>query len=336
MKKNDIKTYAIILDTNSFGDINKYNFKDGKMAICTNSFKDISNIDVFMPSVVYEELKKHIRESIKQSVKEIKSIYLKKEISDKQLDEIFLKNVKLLDEFIEKKNIKIIDCNENANIGDLTTWYFNQEMPFEPQKPKEFPDAIIISAILKYFKDNTYDEVLVISKDKGFSEGVVQHTQFKVINDIVDIMEELLNIKDTEIRNCKGYIEHNEILSKLDTYKIESVDADDYYDVSDVSAVVKDFDIVSKNENDYLVCINCDIKLFGEFEIIDQDMSVYDNEDPECSAIFYSKGSEIEISDFDVFISLTFDEKGNIYEYDVVDVDTINLSDYVRQLELIY
>ena len=65
-------------------------------------------------------------------------------------------------------------------------------------------------------------------------------------------------------------------------------------------------------------------------------MSVYDNEDPECSAIFYSKGSEIEISDFDVFISLTFDEKGNIYEYDVVDVDTINLSDYVRQLELIY
>lgn len=334
MQKNDVKKYAIILDTNSFGDINKYNFKDGKMVICTNSFKDISNIDVYMPSVVYEELKKHIKESINQSIKEIKSIYLKKEISAEQLDEIFLKNVKQLDEFIEKKNIKILDCYSNANISDITTWYFNQEMPFEPQKPKEFPDAIIISASLNYFKDNAYDEVIAISNDKGFSEGIIQHTKFKVVNDIVEVMQELLNIKDTEIRNCKGYIEHNDILSKLDTYRIESVDADDYYDVSDISVVVNEFDVISKNENDYLVCVNCDIKLFGDFEIIDQDMTVYDNEDPECSAVFYSEGNEIDVSDFDVFISLSFDEKGNIYEYDVVDVDTINLSEYVGQLEL--
>lgn len=336
MNKYDVKMYAIILDTNSFGDINKYNFKDGKIAICTNGFKDIFNIDVYMPSIVYDELKKHIKESINKSFKEIKSIYLKREITEKQIDEIYLKNVKLLDKFIEKKKIKILDCNINANISDLTKWYFNQEMPFEPQKPKEFPDAIIISAVRKYFEEHDYDEVIAISNDKGFSEGIVQHANIRVVNDIVEIMQELLNIKDTEIRNCIGYVEHNNILSKVNTYKIESVDGCDYYDVSDVLATINDFDVVSKSENDYLLCINCDLKLLGDFEIIDQDMSVYDNEDPEGSAIFYAKGDEIKIFDFDVFISLSFDENGKIYEYDVVDVDSINLSEYVEQLELIY
>lgn len=149
-------------------------------------------------------------------------------------------------------------------------------------------------------------------------------------------MQELLNIKDTEIRDCIEYVEHNNILSQVNTYKIESADGRDYYDVSDVSATINDFDVVSKSKNDFLVCVNCNLKLLGDFEIIDQDMSVYDNEAPECSAIFCAKGGEIEIFDFDVFISLSFDKNGKIYDYDVVDVGSINLSEYVEQLELIY
>ena len=331
-----IKKYAIILDTNSFGDINKYNFIESKMTICINSFSNITNINVFMPSIVYNELKKHIKDSIKNSVKEIKSNYLKKAISESDVEKIYKKNVGLLDNFIEKQKVIIYDCIEYANLEEIIDWYFNQEMPFEPSKPKEFPDAIIISSAIKYFEENNYDEVIAISHDIGFSKGIEIHTKFRVESDIVNIMQELLNIKDTEIWNCKGYIMRHNILDNINTYKIKSCDENDYFDVSDIKTTVNNFKIISKEECSYLVCVNCNLELKGDFEIVDQDMTVYDNEDAECSAIFYAQGNTINVKDFNVFISLSFNEQNKITEYEIVDVDSINLSEYVNQLTPVY
>ena len=327
-----MKNYSIVLDTNCFGDTNKYNFKEGKIAICVRSFKSISNITVFMPNITYEELKKHIEESIRLSIQNIKSVYLKNYLDENQIRKICQQQVKNIDDFIEQNNIKVIDCNHYALLKEVNEWYFNREFPFEIKKKCEFPDAIIISGVKNYFEVNKSDEVIVISNDDGFKKGINSHTSFKVESDIVGIMKELLGISDTEIRKCIGYVKNNNLLSKLDTYKIESSDSNDYYDISGVEYYINDYEIVSKEQDIYLICINCNLVLEGEFNLVNQEMSVYDYEMPECSAIFVATGNKINIKDFNVFITLYKDEKGFINDYDIVDVDSINLSYYVNQL----
>lgn len=330
-----MKNYSIVIDTNCFGDTNKYDFKNGKMAICVRSFKSISNINVFMPSIAYEELKKHIDESIRLSIQDIKSVYLKNYLDENQIRKIYQEQVKNIDDFIKQNNIKMIDCNHYALLKEVNEWYFNSEFPFEAKKKYEFPDAIIISGIKNYFEVNKSDEVIVISNDNGFKKGINNHTSFKIESDIVNIMKNLLNISDMEIRKCIDYVRNNNLLSKLDTYKIESIDSGDYYDISDIEYNINDYEIISKEQDNYLLCINCDIVLEGEFNLVNQEMSVYDYEMPECSAIFTATGNKIKVKDFDVFITLYKDEKGFINNYDIVDVDSINLSDYVNQLSIL-
>ena len=94
--------YAIVLDTNPFGDKNKYNFKKSRIAICANSFKDISNMTLFIPNIVVEELKKHIKESIELSVSKIESIYLKQYLTKDHLEKAYKEKEKELNTFIKK------------------------------------------------------------------------------------------------------------------------------------------------------------------------------------------------------------------------------------------
>ena len=58
--KKKTNTYAIVLDTNSFGKANKYNFKKSRITMCVEHLKEYSNIKIFMPSIVYSELKKDL------------------------------------------------------------------------------------------------------------------------------------------------------------------------------------------------------------------------------------------------------------------------------------
>lgn len=327
-----MKNYSIVIDTNCFGDINKYNFKEGKMAVCAKSFKTISNINIFMPSITFEELKKHIEDSIRLSVNGIKSIYLKNDIKEEQIKRIYQEQVKNIEDFIKNNNITLIDCDKYASLEEVDSWYFNGEFPFENRKKSEFPDAISISGIKNYFEKQKNDNVIVITNDDGYKKGINKHTQFKVEKDIVNIMKELLDISDVEIRNCISYVRNNNLLSNVDTYTIESIDIADYYDVSEIKYDINDYEIISKSEDDYLICVNCDLVLKGEFELVDQDLSVYDYEDPDCSSIFSVTGNTIKINNFDVFITLYKDENEKINDYEIVDVDSINLSEYTGQL----
>ena len=333
MTKKITKNYSIVLDTNQFGDTNKYNFKESKVTICAESFKSFSNIDIYIPSIVYEELKKNIRDSINNSEKQIKSVYLKKGISEEFIKSIYNGCVEQLDNFIKKNRIKIIDCDKYSNITEVNAWYFNGEMPFEPEKPKEFPDALIISSIKNYFEENKYDNVYIISNDKGFSSGITEHTRFKIKSDIVDIMQELLDISEVEIRNCKNYIKKENIISDVNTFDIISDDPNDYFDVSDITYEINSFEILSKViDNSVVVVTNCNLVFKGEFKIVNQDISYYDHDDPECSVIFCNSGNEIVINDYDVFIELETDKTGTIIDYSIIYIDPINLSKYVYQL----
>ena len=119
MEINITKKYAIVLDRNSVGDTNKYNFFERKMTNCTVGFRDISNIGIFVPFIAYDELKKHIRNS-KNSSKEIKSNYQKNSISESDIKKIYIDNVRLLDEIITNKEIKTYNCTKYINLEKTT------------------------------------------------------------------------------------------------------------------------------------------------------------------------------------------------------------------------
>ena len=128
----------IFLDTNVFGRKEKYDFEHTYKNNILAMLKRYSNIEVCLPSIVVEELKKHIKESIDNDRNNIKSIYVKRKLSDEFYDEILKDNLKKLDEFIERNDIKILDCEKYLEIADVNKWYFNKEKPFETSKPKNF------------------------------------------------------------------------------------------------------------------------------------------------------------------------------------------------------
>ena len=87
-------------------------------------------------------------------------------------EDIYDKKVKELDDFIKDNHVEIIDCNLLVDIEQVNSWYFKGEKPFSVSKPKEFPDAMILSAAINFFKKNKFDEVIFICEDDVFCDGV--------------------------------------------------------------------------------------------------------------------------------------------------------------------
>lgn len=328
-----INKTAIVLDTNAFGNINKYNFEQSKIAICTNSFKNLNNISVFIPSIVIEELKKHIKESIKLSREKVESIYLKNYIDDSKINEIYDVEIKKLTDFLTKTNVIVIDCNKFSNLEEINKWYFSEQYPFEKSKPKEFPDAMILSATKEFLKDN-YDNVYFISDDEGMKEAIKRETKYNISNDIGEIMERLLGIKEFEIRNCEGYIRHNDILKDVSIYNLTATEEAEY-EIDEINYDIKNIEIIDKEEDCYLVCVDAKLNIKGEFTLLDLNMSLYDREDPECSVFYYRSGKEIIVNNHSIFLALYFDKNNIVNKYENVEVNDIDISKYFSQLELI-
>ena len=56
-----------------------------------------------------------------------------------------------------------------GNLKDTIDWYFKKEPPFSEKKPKEFPDAFILSALEHYHKEHEAN-IAVVSGDGDFRE----------------------------------------------------------------------------------------------------------------------------------------------------------------------
>jgi rRNA-processing protein FCF1 len=318
------ETYAIILDTNSFGKTNKYNFVKSSVTICLSCLKDYSNIKIFMPSVVYEELKKHIRESINSLRENVNSSYFKNYIKVEDIDSIYEKKVNELDQFINKYNTIIIDCNKYSDLSQINNWYFNCNKPFSISKPKEFPDAMILSSSINYFRENKFDEIIMISEDGDIIEGVRENSDFEIKKNIQSVLTELIGVTEEEYRKCEKYIIENNILSNTESYSFYSYDSADEYEIDEIDYEINDISIIDKNTDEkYLqLCVNCNLNINGEFNLLDQNLSVYDREDPECSVYFYRNGKNLKIKNLDVFISISYDEnnilKNTRYPFSII------------------
>lgn len=332
-QKNDAHPmqYYIVLDTNIFGKKECYNFKSGKIAGIIKNLSNYSNIHIYIPDIVVNELKSHISENIYSVYNKMEKGYLKNYCKDK-INDAVKENYNELDLFIITSKIEVINCSENLNVSDVNNWYFNRIPPFSEKKKEEFPDAMIISSIMNYFKD-FQDRVIIISEDNDVKEAINKHTNFEIIQNLSPLLEELFEFTDAQTEKIKRYIYNKRIFNDINIYDILSNDSLDTFDIDNLKISINYIDAIDKiEENRYVINVNVNIELEGEFSLIDYGLSVFDDE---CSAIFSREGNQIEIRDFDIYTEIKFDKNANIVEIIDPEMDQINLSDYVNQLELI-
>lgn len=87
------------------------------------------------------------------------------DLQSKCYDEIVRQWEKFKEHFVVEK-LPLV-----GNLNNVVDWYFKKEPPFSnPKKPKEFPDAFILSALEHYHKEHRAN-IAVVSKDSDFAKA---------------------------------------------------------------------------------------------------------------------------------------------------------------------
>ena len=326
----------IFLDTNVFGRKEKYDFEHTYRNNILAMLKRYSNIEVCLPSIVVEELKKHIKESIDNDQNNIKSIYVKRKLPHNFYEEALKENLQKLEEFIERNNIKILDCEKYLEISDVNRWYFNKEKPFETSKPKEFPDAMIISAIVNFLKENKYENVYIVSEDKGFNESIKSKIDCIIVNKMETILKEFFDFSTYEYKLVEDYIKENNILKDKNLLEFESANVNDIIDVEIEKYHLNACEIIydQKDNESMVVKVNYDISLNGEIFVFDPYESIYDDDDEEYIYPIYKTTNKLEIKNLEIYIELFKDKNGDYKKYKIVDKALVDITDYLSEMDL--
>ncbi len=87
-----------------------------------------------------------------------------------------------------------------GNLEDTIDWYFKKEPPFSERKPKEFPDAFILSALEHYHKEHKAN-IAVVSGDGDFREVCARRrfiAHFSSLDEYIKAFEPEIKSEDLE------------------------------------------------------------------------------------------------------------------------------------------
>ncbi|WP_297332655.1 PIN domain-containing protein [Flavobacterium sp.] len=180
-----LKTRNIFIDTQVFV---ANNFFQNKNLHRLAEFGNMRTVNLYITEITKNEIESNIKENLTTAQEEINRF--KQQIANKgkiikniEAFKAYLDLPKLdinlsynqlshdLESFIENGKVVTIPY-ELANIQDVVNKYFNQEPPFSQGKKKyEFPDAIVLSAIENWCKQQC-TEIYVISDDKDFQDYI--------------------------------------------------------------------------------------------------------------------------------------------------------------------
>ena len=231
-----------------------------------------SSIEVCIPEVVILEYKRHLLEiytkhtvSFKEKIDEYKHVFgsilkIDFEFSKHNIDEFKEHVDNLFDNFTTINNCKVIEYDRSSTLLErVVDKAINQVAPFVTAKNngKEYhdaglKDALIAETILKYQTDNNCPCIL-ISEDNDWGRCSDLNKNHIFICKDLEHLKNVLSIQ-------WGIREPNDIRLKFeDSYIRETIiqETGNQYDKS-----VSDFnitDITSKEENIYVVRINCNI-----------------------------------------------------------------------------
>jgi hypothetical protein len=162
--------FKIVLDTSYLESI-QYNFESAIL----------KRADVYISEIVDREIRHHLKKSsidiskgIKNLPAKVRNVLVKEEFLDLNKLEESVVNIRMNQYklFLEGPNIKIIKNNQECCI-EMFERYFAQQPPFSSGKKKdEFPDAMALLSVTKYFKEHKidYGSVLIATGDKDWQE----------------------------------------------------------------------------------------------------------------------------------------------------------------------
>lgn len=328
----------IFLDTNVFGRKEKYDFEHTYRNNILAVLKRYTNIEVCLPNIVIEELKKHIKESIDNDQNNIKSIYVRNKLNQEFYDSILKENLKKLDEFIERNNIMILECEKYLDIADVNKWYFNKEKPFETSKPKEFPDAMIISAIVNFLKQSDYTNAYIVSEDKGFIDSIKPKVDCIIINKLETILREFFDFSTYEYKVVEDYIRDNHILNNKNLIEFESANINDTINIHVEKAYLNACEIIFDLEEaeSLVVKVNYDADVKGNIFVFDPNESIYDESDDEYIYPIYKATNALKLKELEIYIELFKNKDGKYTNYKIIDRASVNIRDYLDKMETHY
>ena len=337
----------LLIDTSIY-EKEGFNFNQGYLNIISKLCKN-GDLQLLTHKIIDGEIRSHMLEkvdSFKSNIKKLQNqsnIFYKNASYEilKKFDEKWFKVNSLMayDKFLE--DTKPIELkNDKINIDLLVKSYIQKEPPFgDGKKKNEFPDAIILNALLNY-KLKKEDVLYIISLDNDWIK-FAEINKIISYSNIYDFMNKVMskdeqNLMYTEALNRWLNKTNNQeqiesmLIEKLDTQIEKLHDSFDDIDHNSTITALEDaeciwFDI-DKKEFKFQVFCPCSINYILSF--YDYDNAYYDREDGRYYNLEYVsrkyEDSTVGIS----IINLKFDiNDTHIYIKGKPEIDDFQLND---------
>ena len=329
---------SVTVDTNIF-DAAKFDLSENSTIRLLENYVKDGKIQVVLSDIVIRESKKHISDQIKrvcgiirQSRTDILKVSTENLIKYVGLNEILnvvrnkdalaAKGEQIFDNFVSAINAEILGA-ELIDVNSILEDYFRTIPPFENSEKK---------------KNGETEEVVIISKDKGFIKACGQaenHIFFDSLGSLYDAInkesaaynETISVIKDIQLQISSSilkYIKENENievqgLSVDSSGLVSGYDYADYWlhSVSNISFVIHSVDEIS--ENDSIVTLICKANISADCYYDDYDNSPWDPEEKEYVYIETIKIREEHTPHFGCRIKINRKTKSsNVFPFTII------------------
>lgn len=252
-------------------------------------------------SICINEVKKHIKMDVEESVREVNK-KIKKGIffalrSDTRYKDSYIGVEEELavqsltsgfENYLSRVEAEIFPI-EGIGIEDLMEDYYQMNPPFEPEKPKEFKDAIMIKA-LKNYQKLIGEEIHIVSNDMGFRTSFLNDKLFIVYEYHKKFLQFLSRRKEVCYafeKYCQD--ERNDEITEIICESIQDCEFCNYnepefelldeVEIEDIQTEFLYCEII--DEENVKIHVSADIGIKINARYLDEENSCYDHEEKE-------------------------------------------------------
>lgn len=247
------------------------------------------------------------------------------------------------DSYLRDTGTEIVDV-ATASMSDVAKQYLEELPPFGPKDKKhEFPDAIVISALVGLARTKDED-IYVISRDDLFRQACDNEHRLYPLNDVSDFLSEMAGHEEVaSARISKLFLLRNtEIIgviknrcSDLSFYLEADVgDGDAELDSVEDVTFEGDPEIISLDESTATVEIPFKVTLTVEVSYEDPDTGVWDSEDHVMLFMQTKRANVLRTTPMTAEILLEFESVEDLAEPEKIDISVADLSPDPVQVSL--
>lgn len=335
----------VYLDANIYIGV-KYNFNGFHMGRLVKLIED-GKVQLLVSKVTTGEVYAHIKEDITNEVNAYKRV-IRKEMPIISKEDSFELNEINVDEAVEivqnkarnffsLTGVTTIPLNP-LDVEKLMDDCFSMTPPFEPKKPNEFKDAIMINAIRNYQK-SLDESVIIISTDKGVRKSFDGDDNFITFEKLSDFLE--FYFEQFKELDAGAFVAKEMVEGQLgEAIKAYTNDVEVYFteyaewDIEDkvVNNIHYGIEYISQEEDKIYVAVKTNAEISVEIMYRDEDNSYYDKEENRYLFERYLRVKEKHEIDFEVGLILNMRVSNN--SEIILDRIALDKSYYKASIEL--